>query len=115
LTGVLDDKADWWALGMIALEAATGRHPFEGLSEQVINHHLATRSVDVRTVYDDRLRALCRGLLLRDPKRRWGGVEVARWLAGRSCAGGAGRRRWLRDFGATLSDRTNRMHEQCRD
>ena len=82
LTGVIDEKADWWALGMIALEAATGRHPFAGLTEPVINHHLATRPVDVRAVYDDRLRALCRGLLLRDPTRRWGGAEVARWLAG---------------------------------
>ena len=82
LTGVLDDKSDWWALGMIAFEAAMGRHPFDGLSEQVINHHLATRPVDVRAIYDDRLRALCRGLLLRDPKRRWGGPEVTRWLAG---------------------------------
>ncbi len=82
LTGVLDDKADWWALGMIALEAASGRHPFDGLSEQVINHHLATRPVDVHGVRDDALATLCRGLLLRDPKRRWGGAEVARWLAG---------------------------------
>lgn len=82
LTGVLDDKSDWWALGMIALEATVGRHPFEGLSEQVINHHLATRPVDLRDVHDPALAMLCRGLLRRDPKRRWGGAEVARWLAG---------------------------------
>jgi len=82
LTGVLDVKSDWWSLGMIALEAATGRHPFEGLTEQVMNHHLATRPIDVRAVYDDRLRQLCRGLLLRDPKKRWGSAEVARWLDG---------------------------------
>lgn len=82
LTGVLDEKADWWSLGMIVLEAASGRHPFEDLSEQVINHHLATRAIDVRQVFDDDLRKLCRGLLLRDPKRRWGAREVARWLAG---------------------------------
>ncbi len=82
LTGVLDDKSDWWSLGMIALEGATGRHPFDGLTEQVMNHHLATRPIDVRGVYDDRLRMLCRGLLLRDPKRRWGSAEVARWLDG---------------------------------
>lgn len=82
LTGVLDEKADWWSLGMIVLEAATGRHPFDGLSDQVINHHLATRPLDVHGVFDDDLRKLCRGLLLRDPKRRWSDTEVARWLAG---------------------------------
>ena len=82
LTGVLDAKSDWWSLGMIVLEAAAGRHPFDGLNEQVMNHHLATRPIDVRGLYDDDLKLLCRGLLLRDPKRRWGGDEVARWLGG---------------------------------
>lgn len=82
LTGVLDAKSDWWSLGMIALEAASGRHPFDGLTEQVMNHQLATRPIDVRGVYDDDLRMLCRGLLLRDPKKRWGRDEVARWLEG---------------------------------
>lgn len=82
LTGVLDEKADWWSLGMIVLEASSGRHPFDGLSDQVINHHLATRPLDVSGVFDDDLRKLCRGLLLRDPKQRWSGAEVARWLAG---------------------------------
>ena len=82
LTGVLDNKSDWWSLGMIVLEAASGKHPFDGLSEQVMNHQLATRPIDVRGVYDDALRVLCRGLLLRDPARRFGAAEVARWLAG---------------------------------
>src|SRR5687768_12019842 len=84
LTGVLDEKSDWWSLGMIALEAAQGRHPFDGLTEHVMNHHLATRPIDVRGVYDDELRVLCRGLLVRDPKRRWSSAEVERWLAGDS-------------------------------
>jgi hypothetical protein len=82
LTGVIDAKADWWALGMIVLEAVLGRHPFEGLNEQVINHQLATRPLDLRDVLDDGMNALCRGLLLRDPARRWGGNEVTRWLRG---------------------------------
>jgi hypothetical protein len=82
LTGVLDAKSDWWSLGMIVLEAASGSHPFDGLSEQVMNHQLATRPIDVRGVADDALRTLCRGLLLRDPARRFGRDEVARWLDG---------------------------------
>lgn len=82
LTGVLDEKSDWWSLGMILLEAITGRHPYAGLSEQVALHQLATQSVEVKEVFDDALRMLCRGLLLRNPKKRWGATEVARWLAG---------------------------------
>lgn len=82
LTGVLDEKSDWWSFGIILLEAITGRHPYAGLSEQVALHQLATQSVEVKDVFDDALRMLCRGLLLRNPKKRWGADEVARWLAG---------------------------------
>ncbi|MDR1934134.1 MAG: serine/threonine protein kinase [Candidatus Accumulibacter sp.] len=82
LTGVLDAKADWWSLGMILLEAASGRHPFDSLSEQVVNHHLATRPIEITGVADEGIAHLCRGLLLRDPARRYGAEEVARWLAG---------------------------------
>ncbi len=80
LTGVLDEKSDWWSLGMLVMEAALGRHPFEGLNEQVINHLLATKPIDTRVVFHDDLRKLCRGLLLRDPHQRWGADEVQRWL-----------------------------------
>ncbi|HZX33508.1 MAG TPA: inactive serine/threonine-protein kinase VRK3 [Rhodocyclaceae bacterium] len=82
LSGVIDAKADHWALGMILLEAALGQHPFAGLSEAVILHHLATRAMDLSAVDQKPLRKLLAGLLQRDPKVRWGQAEVGRWLAG---------------------------------
>ncbi|WP_415033659.1 serine/threonine protein kinase [Azonexus sp.] len=82
LSGVLDAKADWWALGMILLEAALGRHPFAGLSDAVMLHHLTTRSIDLSAISDPAQHMLLRGLLLRDPKARWGENEIKRWLAG---------------------------------
>ena len=81
LSGVIDGNADFWSLGMILLEVALGKHPFAGLSEAVILHHLTTRSIDLTAVTDAPLRKLLRGLLLRDPKQRWGKDEIARWLA----------------------------------
>lgn len=73
---------DYWALGMMLIEALTGRHPFDGLSEAVIAHWLVTRPIDVNGVKDPRWQRLCRGLLTRDPKQRWGAAEIQRWLAG---------------------------------
>lgn len=81
LSGVIDAKTDYWALGMMVLEASTGRHPFAGLSEAVILHQLATRNVDLSELRDTAVRKLLRGLLQRDPQQRWGASEVARWLA----------------------------------
>ncbi len=82
LSGIIDAKSDYWALGMIVLEAAQGAHPFARLSDAVILHQLTTRNVDTAAVLDRDVRKLIRGLLLRDPARRWGAAEVGRWLAG---------------------------------
>ena len=82
LSGVIDGKTDYWALGMVLLEAATGHHPFTGLSDAVILHHLATRNIDLQNVAEPGTRKLLKGLLLRDPQKRWGSSEVSRWLQG---------------------------------
>jgi serine/threonine protein kinase len=80
LSGVIDFKSDYWAMGMIILEGALGKHPFAGLSEAVVMHHLTTRNVDISTVPDSNVRKLLRGLLQRDPALRWGENEIQRWL-----------------------------------
>jgi tRNA A-37 threonylcarbamoyl transferase component Bud32 len=81
LSGVIDFKSDFWAMGMIILEACQGIHPFNGLSDAVVMHHLTTRNIDLTEVIDRNIRKLLLGLLQRDPNSRWGAVEIKRWLA----------------------------------
>ena len=80
LSGVIDAKADYWALGMIILEASTGAHPFKNLSDAVILHYLTTKNIVTTDIVDQNIGKLVRGLLLRDPAVRWGAAELQRWL-----------------------------------
>ena len=84
--GHVSPARDWWSLGMIVREMATGEHPFRDLSTEVVMLTLASRPIDCLDVTDPRLRLLCRGLLTRDPAARWRATEVAGWLAGESPA-----------------------------
>lgn len=86
LSGQVSPARDWWSLGIIVRELLTGRTPFAGMSETAVVDHLATRTIDADDIADPRMRLLCRGLLTRDPRRRWTGREVDRWLAGESPA-----------------------------
>ena len=86
LSGQVSPARDWWSLGIIVRELLTGRTPFAGMSETAVVDHLATRTIDCDDIADPRMRLLCRGLLTRDPRRRWTGGEVERWIAGESPA-----------------------------
>jgi serine/threonine protein kinase len=74
---------DYWSLGMIIVEILTGEHPYSGISEAAIGHRLATQNVDdlVEGIEEEGWRKLCRGLLRRDPGKRWGTEQVSMWLA----------------------------------
>ncbi|MEA2690487.1 MAG: eukaryotic-like serine/threonine-protein kinase, partial [Candidatus Eremiobacteraeota bacterium] len=84
--GEVSPAADWWSAGIILVEVLTGRHPFVGaqpgelLDERVIMSRLAQMSVDdLASGVEGRRRDLCRGLLRRDAKHRWGFAEIERW------------------------------------
>ncbi|MCB1765225.1 MAG: protein kinase [Candidatus Competibacteraceae bacterium] len=81
MSGTVGIAADYWSLGMILLEALTGRHPFADLSAMVIRYQLQVRPAPVQDLAEP-WRTLCRGLLLRDPEQRWGAPEIRRWRAG---------------------------------
>ena len=80
LTGVVGREADYWSLGMIILELLAGRHPFGNLDDKSIVDILSTKSVSIPEHISEDYKTLLRGLLTKDPKKRWGYAEVKRWL-----------------------------------
>lgn len=84
MTGVVSAASDYWALGMIALEMAVGKHPYEKMDEKAVMYSLVTRPVPFVETVGGRLSDLVRGLLTKDASKRWGYPEVCGWVAGRS-------------------------------
>ncbi|MFD8739528.1 serine/threonine-protein kinase [Streptomyces sp. NPDC059618] len=83
LRGTVSSAHDWWSLGMIVRQAATGATPFAGRSESEIMATLETGNVALDQVPGERLQRLCAGLLHKDPALRWAGKQVLEWLDGK--------------------------------
>lgn len=82
LAGTVSSASNYWSLGIILVEVLTGRHPFrmqEASDPQQIRSWIATRPVDMVGV-PGLWRKLCRGLLERDPEKRWKFEQIQRWL-----------------------------------
>lgn len=85
---IVSKSMDWWAMGLILLEALTGRHLFAGadgmLADAVVRNQLYEGTFSIPTTGMARWDALLAGLLAVDYERRWGSVEVGDWLQGRT-------------------------------
>ncbi len=78
---------DWWSVGMILAEFASGRHPLSSpyggeANEEQVRSELMRRAVDLSGIDDPSVRLLCSGLLHRDRRERWGFDQVEAWLQG---------------------------------
>jgi hypothetical protein len=85
--GATSRDLDWWSLGIVVVELITGRNPFQRpdggwFHDMQILNELTSRDIPLDAVTDERWRRLCRGLLTRDPRRRWRGEQVRAWLDG---------------------------------
>ncbi|WP_410597387.1 protein kinase domain-containing protein [Amycolatopsis sp. lyj-23] len=84
--GHVSPALDWWSLGIMVLELATGQQPFRGLDDLMIQKFVTTKPVPVDAITDPRLNRICAGLLVSDEAKRWGEPQVRAWLAGGSPA-----------------------------
>jgi len=80
--GIIGKEVDYWALGMILLELTIGDNIFNELDENYIAYTINTKNIPIPKEIDSNLSYLMKGLLTRDPDKRWGHSEIKRWLNG---------------------------------
>lgn len=82
---VLDFKSDYWSLGMLIYWLLTKRNPIAGYFKEPFFLALSRRSGEVLPVPDnlpEGFAVLLKGLLTVDPRMRWGGEQLDRFLRG---------------------------------
>lgn len=80
IIGGISPASDWWSLGMIILEQITEGGFFEDINDKAFMIHLVTRGVQLPKNIDERILTLLKGLLCRDPLKRWNWEQVEKWL-----------------------------------
>ncbi len=73
---------DWWSLGILVIQIRTGSHPWEDLDNDQIHLNKNTLPSPIPEEMGSRWQTLAKGLLTRDPEKRWSSGEVRRWLDG---------------------------------
>ena len=82
VAGAVSPASDWWSLGIMLLEKATGGACFEGISDQAFLIHSMAHGVSIPERLDQDVALLLRGLLVRDHQARWKWAEFERWHQG---------------------------------
>lgn len=83
-TGVVGKESDYWSLGMIIYELAAGYNPFDKIDHKVIMYTVMTKNMEIDRNIDSEFMTIIKGLLVREPERRWGYSDVVKWLNGES-------------------------------
>lgn len=77
-------ESDWFSLGLTLLELATGRSQFAGLNPLAIQALTTAGTIMIPDDFDNDLRNLLEGLLVKEYRHRFGAAEVFEWAAGRA-------------------------------
>lgn len=83
-SGYFDFKVDWWHLGMVLYELIVRSNPLKGLDREIVMHFLFTKNVEIPEWISPKYVNLLKGLLTRDPNKRWGYEQIEAWLKGES-------------------------------
>ena len=80
VTGMQSEASDYWSLGMVLIEALTGRQPFAGLDVKQQLYRVAGGKIEIPEAISPRWKQLLTGLLTTDYTLRWRKKEIDDWL-----------------------------------
>ncbi|MBV8278769.1 MAG: serine/threonine protein kinase [Verrucomicrobia bacterium] len=80
VTGMQSEASDYWSLGMVLIEALTGRQPFAGLDVKQQLYRVAGGKIEIPEAVSPRWKELLTGLLTTDYTLRWRKKEIDGWL-----------------------------------
>jgi serine/threonine protein kinase len=80
VTGMQSEASDYWSLGMVLIEALTGRQPFAGLDVKQQLYRVAGGKIEIPEAISPRWKELLTGLLTTDYTLRWRKKEIDNWL-----------------------------------
>ena len=80
VTGMQSEASDYWSLGMVLIEALTGRQPFAGLDLRQQLYRVAGGKIEIPEAISPRWKQLLTGLLTADYTLRWRKKEIDNWL-----------------------------------